>query len=127
MDAQHLINDGIALFASLQRGDMPDEVFDAHKKAIAAAMDTGKKATVTVSIEYSVKRNKNGDIVSMESAVKTKLPALKAEDDYFLHPGGKLSKTPDGQQDMEFETKIDKRPETVDTKTEDDKSIRSVK
>jgi hypothetical protein len=127
VDAQDEINDGIALFASLQRGDMPDEVWEAHQKCIAAAQDTGKKSTLNISIEYAIKRNKNGDIVNFQSAVKTKLPEIKAEDEYFLHPKQMLSKTPEGQQRIEFETAGDDRPETVATACEEDNAIRSVK
>ena len=127
MDAQHEINDGIALFASLQRGDMPEEVWEAHQKAIAAAQDTGKKATVTVSIEYAIKRNKNGDVVNVQSAVKTKLPALKAEDEFFLHPRQMLSKTPEGQQRMDFETATEEKPSEVAVTNTEDTTIRSVK
>lgn len=87
------------LVAALKGGKLSGEFWKEHLKAIDAAGETGKAATVMIKVTYGVKESSNGDIVAMKGSVDSKIPQVEVTDAYFSH-NKKLTSVPEGQVAM---------------------------
>lgn len=95
-------------------GLLADEASDALHACVEAARETGKVATLTITL--TLKPNGSTGQVHIHDAVKTKLPALdKGATILFMTPEGNLQREDPRQMTMELRQVPDERPTTFKT------------
>lgn len=108
-DTDNMVSNAFSQFLTKhRRGQAANEASAALQEAIIAACDTGKQATVTVTVKIDPK---GSDQVQMAVDIKTKLPKQAIQPSMFWVEEGQLFTSDPKQAELPLREVTLKRPE----------------